>query len=65
MLANPLLNQPDEHVSRAILRQEELAHAFRELMTTGQSFQSSNSYREKFYEEVISLAEKVNFHGLH
>jgi hypothetical protein len=45
-------------------RQEKLAHAFYIAMTKDQTFQSVNAYREGFYEKVVELAGKVNFHDL-
>jgi hypothetical protein len=41
-------------------RHKELAIAFREQMTTGQSFQGTNSYRQNFFEDVISTATEVS-----
>jgi hypothetical protein len=38
-----------------------LALAFRDRMTADQTFQSPNSYRQIFFEEVIQLATKVSF----
>ncbi|KAI0250558.1 hypothetical protein BJV78DRAFT_1218537 [Lactifluus subvellereus] len=38
------------------VRQGKLAGAFHECMTAGQSFQSPNSYRQTFFEEVIDRA---------
>jgi hypothetical protein len=37
-----------------------LASRFRELMTKGQSFESSNEYRQRFYSDVVNSAEKVS-----
>ena len=37
-----------------------LASTFRELMTKGQSFQSSNEYRQRFYSDVVNSATKVS-----
>ena len=37
-----------------------LASRFRELMTEGQSFESSNEYRQRFYSDVINSAKKVS-----
>ena len=45
-----------------IKRQEDLAVAFRDKMTVGQTFERSNVYRKRFYDEVIEVADKVNFH---
>ena len=42
-------------------RQKSLATAFRDRMTTGQSFNDSNKYRQNFYDDVIKLAEEENF----
>ncbi|KAI0248394.1 hypothetical protein BJV78DRAFT_1354923 [Lactifluus subvellereus] len=39
-------------------RQEKLAIAFRECITAGQSFQTPNSYRQTFFEEVIDRANE-------
>ncbi len=50
-----------DYVSSVVERQRELASAFRERMTAGQSYDSSNLYRESFYDEVIKLADEVKF----
>ena len=42
-------------------RQVWLASTFREKMTSGQSFKTSNQYRKDFYNDVILSADKVNF----
>ena len=47
-----------KHVSFVKDRQAWLASTFRDLMTTGQSFDASNTYREKFYDDVIKLANQ-------
>jgi hypothetical protein len=52
-----------ETEERVIKRQELLAGAFRKKMTIGQTFDRSNAYREKFYDKVIEVADKVNFHA--
>ncbi|KAI0299888.1 hypothetical protein BC826DRAFT_716613 [Russula brevipes] len=46
-----------EHASLVTQRQGLLAHAFRKLMTTGQTFDSPNEYRKRFYDEVINETE--------
>jgi hypothetical protein len=46
-----------------IKHQEDLAAAFRDKMTVGQTFDRSNVYRKRFYDKVIEEADKVNFHG--
>ena len=51
----------EERVKLAADRQRDLASAFRELMTEGQTYEASNSYRSDFYAEVTSEAEEVNF----
>ena len=43
------------------LRQAELAFAFRERMTEGQSYQGANTFRKGFYKEVTDLADEVRF----
>jgi len=53
--------KPKEYVSLVVDRQKRLASAFREHMTKDQSYHASNSNRESFYDEVIKLAERVNF----
>ncbi len=50
----------NHYASLVVDRQKKLASTFRELMTTGQSYHTSNHYRESFYEEVIKLADEVN-----
>jgi hypothetical protein len=45
-----------------IKRQGDLAAAFRKKMTEGQDFHRSNVYRKRFYDKVIEVADKVNFH---
>ncbi|KAF8333428.1 uncharacterized protein EI90DRAFT_3051997, partial [Cantharellus anzutake] len=47
-----------DYVSLVIDRHRRLASAFREYMTTGQSYHASNPDRKTFYHEVIKLAEK-------
>jgi len=42
-------------------RQAELAKAFRRCMSEGQSYQSTNTYRDGFYKGVIELADQVSF----
>jgi len=42
-------------------RQKELATAFREHMTEGQTYHSPNPYRSTFYTEVTNEAEEANF----
>ncbi len=49
------------HVSLVVDRQRQLASTLRERMTAGQSYDASNLYRKSFYDEVITLANKVNF----
>ena len=46
------------------LPQAKLALAFHDRMTKGQSYQGPNAYRERFYKEVIQLADEVSFHEL-
>ena len=41
-------------------RQKDLASAFRQRMTEGQTFYTSNPYRKKFYSDVIKEATEVN-----
>jgi hypothetical protein len=41
-------------------RQAWLASTFREQMTLGQSFNTSNKYRKGFYNDVIRSANEVN-----
>jgi len=43
-------------------RQALLASEFRNLMTKGQAFQSSNQYRQAFYKDVIERAGDVSSH---
>jgi hypothetical protein len=43
------------------LRQADLALAFRDLMTEGQSYQGPNTFRKCFYKEVTELADEVSF----
>jgi hypothetical protein len=38
-----------------------LAAVFRDRMTTGQSFEGPNQYRQGFFNEVIEIATKVCF----
>jgi hypothetical protein len=42
-------------------RQKDLASAFRQCMTEGQTFYTSNPYRKKIYSDVIKEATEVNF----
>jgi hypothetical protein len=42
-------------------RTEGLASTFRQHMTTGQSFNSTNDYRQRFFDEVIDTAKQVSF----
>jgi hypothetical protein len=42
-------------------RQKDLASAFREHMTKGQTFHTTNSYRNEFYTDVINESKEVNF----
>jgi hypothetical protein len=51
----------EEYVSLVKDRQKRLASAFREHMNKDQSYHASNSNRETFYDDVIKLAERVNF----
>jgi hypothetical protein len=51
----------DEYVTLATDRQIKLASAFRENMTKGQTYKTSNTYRNDFYTEVIKGAKEVNF----
>ena len=51
----------NEHVLLAVDRQKKLASAFREHMTKGQTYQTSNLYRRTFYTDVVNEAEEVNF----
>ena len=48
----------EKHVSYVKDRQAWLASTFRDLMTTSQSFDTSNTYRKKFYDDVIRLADQ-------
>jgi hypothetical protein len=41
-------------------RQAILASTFRDLMTKGQSYKGPNDYRERFYNQVTQLADKVS-----
>jgi len=53
---------PDkEYIERVMLRQQKLAVAFHEFMTTDQSFRTVNSNRQEFYKRVIKAAQTVNF----
>jgi hypothetical protein len=57
---NDLQNQ----ASHALLvkhRQALLASTFRGLMTSDPSFEGHNNYRQRFYKEVIELAEEVTY----
>ena len=54
-------NKREVHGSSVKARQAWLAKTFRELMTTGQSFNISNAYRNTFYKNVTDLADEVNF----
>ena len=53
-------NEREGHGSYVRARQAWLAKTFRELMTTGQSFNISNAYRNTFYKNVTDLADEVN-----
>jgi hypothetical protein len=53
----------DQQASLVKERQEMLANAFRDSMTTGQSFEAANQYRQGFFEEVIEIANKACFLG--
>jgi hypothetical protein len=48
----------EKHASCVKDRQAWLASTFRNLMTTGQSSKFSNTYRKKFYDDVIKLANQ-------
>ncbi|EPQ56924.1 hypothetical protein GLOTRDRAFT_137401 [Gloeophyllum trabeum ATCC 11539] len=52
----------EKHCGLADLRSEarvnQLASAFRECMTEGQTFDAANKYRREFYGDVIAVAEK-------
>jgi len=50
----------DEYVKLAIERQRQLASAFREFMTKGQSFGNVNDHRQEFYAKVIKAAKAVS-----
>ncbi|KAF8491845.1 hypothetical protein F5888DRAFT_1892004 [Russula emetica] len=50
--------EPDECMSSVVNRQKKLASAFRERMTKGQSYHSSNSDRRTFYKDVIARAKQ-------
>jgi hypothetical protein len=52
---------PEECVLMVVNRQKRLASAFREYMTKGQTCHTSNSNRRTFYNQVIKLANEVNF----
>ncbi|KAH9991142.1 hypothetical protein BJV77DRAFT_1068477 [Russula vinacea] len=51
-------NDREVHGSSVKARQAWLAKMFRELMTTGQSFNISNAYRNTFYKNVTDLADE-------
>ncbi|KAH9991140.1 hypothetical protein BJV77DRAFT_554959 [Russula vinacea] len=51
-------NEREVHGSYVRARQAWLAKTFRELMTTGQSFNISNAYRNTFYKDVTDLADE-------
>jgi hypothetical protein len=53
----------DEQALLVKERQRMLAVAFRDYMTTGQSFQDPNPYRRAFFKEIIDLAAEVSFHS--
>ncbi|KAF8310608.1 uncharacterized protein EI90DRAFT_3139371 [Cantharellus anzutake] len=53
--------KPEDYVPLVIELQKRLASAFREHMTAGQSYYTSNPNREIFYHKVIELTDKVNF----
>jgi hypothetical protein len=54
-------SEREEHASYVKVRQAWLAKTFRKLMTTGQSFTISNTYRNTFYKSVTDLADDVNY----
>jgi hypothetical protein len=57
-----------DQASHALLvkdRQALLASTFRGLMTSDLSFRGHNDYRQRFYEEVVDLANEVNYLILH
>jgi hypothetical protein len=51
----------EEPLSKVADRQKDLASAFRERMTSGQTYNTTNLYRKAFYTEVIKEAKEVNF----
>ena len=51
----------DEYVTLITDRQKGLASAFREHMTKGQTYHTTNPYRNVFYRDVINEAKEVNF----
>jgi hypothetical protein len=55
------LRKRAKYVTLLVGRQKELATAFREHMTEGQTYHSPNPYRSTFYTEVTNEAEEANF----
>jgi hypothetical protein len=51
----------DEYVTFITDRQQGLASAFREHMTKGQTYHTTNPYRKAFFTDVINEAKEVNF----
>ena len=54
-------DERDLYISRYKERQASLASEFRNRMTRGQSFQSSNEYRQGFFRDVVERANEVSF----
>jgi hypothetical protein len=52
---------PTEYVSLVVNRQKRLASVFREHMTKGQTYHTSNSNRRTFYADVTNMAKQVIF----
>ena len=60
-LPSSLVSQDRDSLTSIVReRQASLAFKFRDLMTRGQSFQSSNEFRQHFYKDVIKLATDVS-----
>jgi hypothetical protein len=52
---------PRKYVPLALKRQRRLAAAFREHMTKGQTYHTTNPNRTTFYTDVTNMAQQVNF----
>jgi hypothetical protein len=61
---NMYKEMPTEYVSLVVERQKRLASAFREHMTEGQTYHTTNSNRRTFYTDVTNMAKQVNFLSL-